>query len=112
MINPGYLVLAFALLVPECASAAAETGLASRYSDLSKTASGRKVSAKDLVAAHRTLPFGTRVKVNCPKTGKSVIVTIVDRGPFIAERIIDLSTGAAELLGLVGLEQVSVTILP
>jgi len=85
--------------------------MASRYSDLSVTASGRKISAMDMVAAHRTLPLGTRVKVESLATGKSVTVTIVDRGPFVKTRIIDLSTGAADILGFVGLERVRLTVV-
>jgi rare lipoprotein A len=53
-----------------------------------------------LIAAHKTLPFGTRVRVNNLDNGKSVIVTIVDRGPFAPGRIIDVSTYAAGLLGM------------
>ena len=65
----------------------------------------------DMVAAHRTLPLGTRVKVESLATGKSVTVTIVDRGPFVKTRIIDLSTGAADILGFVGLERVRLTVV-
>ena len=54
-----------------------------------------------LTAAHRTLPFGTRIRVTDPKTGRSVIVTINDRGPFGGHRILDLSVGAARALGMV-----------
>ncbi len=52
-------------------------------------------------AAHRTLPFGTRVRVTDPKTGRSVIVTINDRGPFNRGRVLDLCTGAARSLGMI-----------
>lgn len=87
-----------------------EAGIASHYADLSVTASGRAYQATDLVAAHRTLPFGTTVRVECAKSGKSVMVTIVDRGPFIAGRVIDLSEGAAKQLGFSGLRQVTLTV--
>jgi rare lipoprotein A len=80
------------------AAIAGEVGIASRFCDLSTTASGRKVSCQDLVAAHRTLPFGTRVEVKNLRNHRSVTVTIVDRGPFIKGRIIDLSAGAANVL--------------
>jgi rare lipoprotein A len=53
-----------------------------------------------LTAAHRTLPFGTKVRVTSPRTGRSVVVRINDRGPFIGGRIIDLSVGAARAIGL------------
>lgn len=94
------------------APAFAESGIASRYSDLSETASGKSYKSHELVAAHRTLPFGTKVRVYNRSNGSSVVVTIVDRGPFIKRRIIDLSSGAAEQLGFVGLEQVHLSIVP
>ena len=55
-----------------------------------------------LTAAHKTLPFGTRVRVTDPKTGQSVVVTINDRGPFNRGRVLDLCTGAARSLGMIG----------
>lgn len=67
-----------------------------------KTASGEKHSAKEMVAAHRTLPFGTRVKVTHLGTGASVVVRINDRGPFHSERVLDVSRTAARKLGLMG----------
>ena len=80
-------------------AAAGQRGIASRYCDFAQTASGRKVSCRDLVAAHRTLPFGKQVTVTNLANGKSVTVTIVDRGPFVTGRIIDLSSGAADRIG-------------
>lgn len=67
-----------------------------------------------LTAAHRTLPFGTRVMVENPKNGKSVIVKVNDRGPFVKSRVMDLSQGAAKQLGtlLGGVAFVECTILP
>lgn len=64
---------------------------------------------KTLTAAHRTLPFGTKVKVTNNSNGRSVVVTINDRGPFVRGRIIDLSPAAARVLGFSGLTQVRVT---
>jgi len=64
------------------------------------TASGQRFNANGLTAAHRTLPFGTRVKVT--HAGRSVVVTINDRGAFIRGRVLDLSTGAARVVGLAG----------
>lgn len=75
---------------------------ASYYSDKfngRKTASGERFDNKKLTAAHKKLPFGTNVKVTNPKTGKSVIVRINDRGPFIKNRVLDLSKAAFEKLG-------------
>jgi rare lipoprotein A len=64
------------------------------------TANGERYNPGGLTAAHRTLPFGTKVRVTSPNTGKSVVVRINDRGPFIGGRIIDLSVGAARAIGL------------
>jgi rare lipoprotein A len=69
--------------------------------------------ANALTAAHRTLPFGTRVKVENMVNGRSVTVRINDRGPFIAGRVIDLTRGAAQALDMIntGVAQVRVTVL-
>jgi rare lipoprotein A len=64
------------------------------------TANGERYNSGGLTAAHRTLPFGTKVRVTSPNTGRSVVVRINDRGPFIPGRIIDLSIGAARAIGL------------
>lgn len=89
----------------------AETGIASRYSAVARTASGRKVSPGDLIAAHRTLPFGTRVAVENLTNGRTVTVVIVDRGPFVRGRIIDLSPAAARALGFSGLAKVRIRVV-
>jgi rare lipoprotein A len=68
-----------------------------------KTASGEVYDMNDLTAAHRTLPFGTKVKVTNLDTGRSVVVRINDRGPFKDDRLIDLSLGAATQLGLIAM---------
>ncbi len=65
-----------------------------------KTASGERYNPSGLTAAHRTLPFGTKVRVTSLKTGKAVTVRINDRGPFHRRRIIDVSAGAAEVIGI------------
>jgi rare lipoprotein A len=65
------------------------------------TASGERFDMNGLTAAHRTLPFGSKVRVTNPRTGKSVVVRINDRGPFARKRTIDLSRAAAEEIGLV-----------
>jgi len=77
-------------------------GIASYYGYESgpRTANGEKFNPKLLTAAHRTLPFNTKVKVTNLENNKSVIVRINDRGPFIKGRIIDLSAHAAEVIGL------------
>lgn len=65
-----------------------------------KTASGETFVSSDKTAAHRTLPFGTKLRVRYPKKGTEVTVRVNDRGPFKGERIVDVSEGAAEALGL------------
>jgi rare lipoprotein A len=66
------------------------------------TASGERYNMHGLTAAHRSLPFGTRLKITNPETGRSSLVTVTDRGPFIRGRHLDLSYGAAKEIGLVG----------
>jgi rare lipoprotein A len=93
------------------ASSADQNGVASVYSTESgnRTARGQKLSPEMLTAAHPTLPFGTKVKVTNESNGRSVVVTINDRGPFVRGRIIDVSPAAARVLGFSGLTQVTVT---
>jgi rare lipoprotein A len=76
------------------------SGKASYYGDSGKVGSGGQFNPNALTAAHRTLSFGTRVRVTDPKTGRNVIVTINDRGPFGRGRVIDVSLGAARALGM------------
>ncbi len=120
------LILAF-LLMAGCAggghsrtepmtSGTFQRGVASWYGPSfhgNPTANGEPYDMWALTAAHRTLPFGTRVLVQSVDTGKSVTVRINDRGPFIRGRIIDLSYGAARELAMIGrgTENVSLTIL-
>jgi rare lipoprotein A len=75
-------------------------GVASFYGNESgsKTASGQRFNENDMTAAHRSLPFGTKLRVT--HKGRSVVVTVNDRGPFIKGRVLDLSTGAARAVGL------------
>jgi rare lipoprotein A len=76
-------------------------GLASYYRFVGRrTASGEKFDASELTAAHRTLPFGTRLRVTNVATGQSVMVRVNDRGPFIPGRVVDVSHSAAEVLGM------------
>ena len=81
--------------------ASAQCGSASWYALYSQTASGEQMDPAQMTAAHRTLPFGTKLKVTNQRNGKTVIVRINDRGPFIDGRVIDLSKGAANKLGFV-----------
>ncbi|MBB3990753.1 septal ring lytic transglycosylase RlpA family protein [Croceicoccus naphthovorans] len=64
------------------------------------TASGERFNPAEYTAAHRTLPFGSKVRVTSPRTGKSIVVRINDRGPFHGKRVIDLSEAAADAIGL------------
>ena len=85
-------------------SKSSETGVASYYADKyhgRKTASGERFDMNALTAAHKTLPFGTKVKVTNLENGKSVIVRITDRGPFVKGRVIDLSLAAAKKIDMV-----------
>ena len=91
----------------------AEQGLASWYGARyhgRQTASGERFDMRALTAAHRTLPFGTRVQVTNLSNGRSIVVRINDRGPFVAGRVIDLSRRGAERLGFIqqGLTEVTV----
>lgn len=87
------------------ASAAAQCGVASWYGPGfhgKKAASGERFNQNALTAAHKSLPFGTSVKVTDQRTGKSIQVRINDRGPYVKGRIIDLSKAAATQLGIRG----------
>lgn len=94
-----------------------ETGKASFYADRlhnRKTASGERYNAREITAAHRTLPFGTKVRVTNVHNGKSVVVRINDRGPFMRGRVIDLSRAAFTQIGNLasGLMTVRLEVLP
>jgi len=91
-------------------SAWAQSGLASIYSG-GRTASGERAGPSGLTAAHRTLPFGTMVRVTDRGTGRSVVVRINDRGPFVRGRIIDLTPAAAHALHMNGLGRVTVDVV-
>lgn len=80
------------------------SGMASFYGDAhagNRTASGERFDPDALTAAHRSLPFGTRLRVTDPATGRSVIVRVNDRGPFHGGRILDMSEAAARELGII-----------
>ncbi|MBZ9870962.1 septal ring lytic transglycosylase RlpA family protein [Mesorhizobium sp. BR1-1-9] len=84
------------------AASAAQCGRASWYALHSRTASGERMNPSAMTAAHRTLPFGTKLRVTNKNNGRSVVVRINDRGPFIRGRVLDLSKGAAGQLGFIG----------
>jgi peptidoglycan lytic transglycosylase len=77
-------------------------GVASFYTEGTKTASGEKFNTLDMTAAHPTLPFGTRLRVTNVASGKSVTVRVNDRGPYVHGRVVDVSYSAADALGMVG----------
>ena len=93
-------------------AASAQSGIASVYAyNGGKTASGERMSNGALTAAHRTLPFGTMVRVTNARSGRSVVVRINDRGPFVRGRVIDLSPAAARELGFSGLVNVTLDVV-
>lgn len=77
------------------------TVVTSWYQHGKKTASGQRFDPNGLSAAHRTLPFGTKLRLTNPNNGKSIIVTVNDRGPFIRGTGLDVSRGAAQQLGFI-----------
>jgi rare lipoprotein A len=110
--NKTFRVCALALIgVAASKGAEAACGTASWYHEGSKTANGERYRPDGITAAHRSLPFGTRVAVRNQRTGRTVTVRINDRGPFIGGRIIDLSRGAKQVLGMDGLAPVCLTVL-
>jgi rare lipoprotein A len=110
MIHYALPIFISALLLALPKTANAESGIASVYSG-ERTANGEYAHASRYTAAHKTLPFGTFVEVTNRKTGRSVIVRINDRGPFIKGRIIDLTPAGAKAIGFNGLAPVTLTVL-
>ncbi|MGA8800429.1 MAG: septal ring lytic transglycosylase RlpA family protein [Pseudolabrys sp.] len=90
--------------------AKAQSGIASIYSG-GRTANGEKAAASGMTAAHKTLPFGTLVRVTHQRSGRSVVVRINDRGPFVRGRIIDVTSAAARALGFSGLAPVTLAVV-
>jgi rare lipoprotein A len=92
-------------------TSAARAEIASCYGNengQNRTATGARYNPNGLTAAHRTLAFGTRLRVTHKANGRSFVVTINDRGPFVKGRAIDLSLGACRAIGNAGLAQVSI----
>ena len=89
-----------------------QTGIASTYSGKGgKTTSGEKTDPEGMTAAHRSLPFGTIVRVTNSQNDRSVLVRINDRGPFTRGRVIDLTPAAARVLGFSGLARVRLSVV-
>src|ERR1700680_1926847 len=87
-----------------------QSGIASVYS-YGRAANGERVHAGAMTAAHRSLPFGTMVRVTNRRTSRSVVVRINDRGPFVHGRVIDVTPAAAHQLGFSGLAPVALSAL-
>jgi rare lipoprotein A len=87
------------------------SGVASFYGNESgsQTASGQRFNQNAMTCAHRSLPFGTKLRVT--HGGRSVVVTVNDRGPFVRGRVLDLSTAAARVLGIEGIGQVTAEVV-
>jgi rare lipoprotein A len=116
MKKPNLLFFLFLLFFASSGFAQVQTGKASYYADRFEgkpTASGEKYRHHKLTAAHKTLPFGTRVRVTNLANNAQVEVTINDRGPYVEDRIIDLSKSAAEKLGFLvqGLADVKIEVI-
>src|SRR5882757_2084481 len=106
-------LLFFFLAIASISAAQIQTGKASFYADKfegSLTASGEKYKHSKLTAAHKTLPFGTRIRVTNQANQQSVEVIVNDRGPYVENRIVDLSKSAAEKLGFINQGLADVTI--
>ena len=86
----------------EAGGKTASHGVASYYTEGTKTASGEKFNTLEMTAAHPTLPFGTKLRVTNLSSGRSVTVRVNDRGPFVHGRVVDVSYSAADALGMVG----------
>ena len=102
------------LLALICLESTAQAEVASYYGKEHagrRTASGERFNPGAMTAAHRTLRFGTKVRVTDTRNGRSVVVRINDRGPFVKGRSIDLSSGAARVIGMGGAAQVKLTVI-
>jgi rare lipoprotein A len=100
-----------AAILPSSGSGRSFSGVASYYGNESgsKTASGERFNQNAMTCAHRSLPFGTKLRVSAG--GRSVVVTVNDRGPFVHGRVLDLSKGAARALGMGGLARVTAEVI-
>lgn len=103
-------VCVIVMMVSTSVKSLAQSGIASVHSG-GRTASGEHAHPQGMTAAHRSLPFGTKVRVTNHRTGRSVVVRINDRGPFVRGRIIDVMPAAARELGFSGTTQVSLEVI-
>lgn len=91
---------------------AAQSGIASYYWQPQAVACGGRFNPNALTAAHKTYPCGSRIRVTNKRNGKSVVVTVNDRGPFVKGRVVDLSLAAAKIIGMTGSGLAPVTVEP
>jgi len=104
--------MAWLILSGTSGNAANQSGIASVYSyKTGRTASGEHVQPSGLTAAHRSLPFGTKVRVTNRRNGRSVVVRINDRGPFVRGHVIDVTPAGAQALGFSGVAPVVVAVV-
>lgn len=111
MVRVSAFVFILLLLATIAAVAAEQHGIASVYACCGRTASGERLDRSALTAAHRTLPFGTRVLVTNKRNGRAMTFRINDRGPFVRGRVIDVTPVGARALGFSGLVPVSLTVV-
>jgi rare lipoprotein A len=110
--RPPCLLAVLAAFAATVGEAAAQSGIASVYSYKSgRTASGEHVHPHGFTAAHRSLPFGTQVRVTNQRNGHAVVVRINDRGPFVRGRLIDVTPAAARVLGFSGTTPVALAVM-
>jgi rare lipoprotein A len=105
------LALGFLRQTARADGALHRSGIASIYDYRGKTASGERSDPGSFTAAHRSLPFGTRIRVTNSRNGRSVVVRINDRGPFIRGRVVDVTPAAARVLGFSGLAPVTLEVV-
>lgn len=106
------LILGSAVGAEAANKASGHSGIASYYSYTgNRTANGERLNPHDFTAAHKFLPFGTKVRVTNTRNGRSVVVRINDRGPFVRGRVIDLTIAGARAIGMGGLAPVKLTVL-
>lgn len=105
------LALGSMVAVAAVSAPASASGNASWYASGHRTASGERFNPNGMTAAHRSLPFGTRVLVQNKNNGRSVVVRINDRGPFVRGRVIDLARGSARAIGMTGTSYVSLQVM-
>lgn len=117
MIERSVITLAASLLAAPLVTGtdkahAQQSGIASHYDHAGrKTANGERANPRGLTAAHRSLPFGTKVRVTNKRNGRSIVVRINDRGPYVRGRVIDLTTSAARAIGFSGLAPVTLNVV-